>query len=421
MSLVNQMLKDLAKRQKKPLKPEIVLSGLQPSFNLHKSDQKKVTWRLFLIFILLLSLLLTVLFPGKIINLFHRKVLPIPDSVLVSKEHASLNDEAIMPLPTPHPAILTAITFQLQHDMTFLRFLLTENVLYRVSTDDYFRHLIIILDNAHLSAESPILNYKNSALTNIKMMNQADGSLKIILTLQPGAELKHVNLMQSNQMPELQLDLFYAGINPDNHFKNKSENMASIKQLIVNTNDESLYQKALNTAAEGEIEEASSQLRSLIDRTPHYHKAREALIGLLLQEGGTAQANKILQAGLRLAPDHIPFIALQAKLLLDNGKYHEAYQLLKQNKPPINHYPDYYGLLAVIYQHQGRALQAAELYRSLVQIQTAQSKWWVGLGVALESLGKKSSALVAYSQAEKYNKNLSPELRAYVEDKLLIS
>jgi MSHA biogenesis protein MshN len=57
------------------------------------------------------------------------------------------------------------------------------------------------------------------------------------------------------------------------------------------------------------------------------------------------------------------------------------------------------------------------LYKQLITLQSMNGKWWLGFGVALESMGKHEQALEAYVNADAAG-GLTPELKAYISTQL---
>jgi tetratricopeptide (TPR) repeat protein len=314
-------------------------------------------------------------------------------------------------------AIMTGIVLQTQADTTFLRFLLNNNVLYRINADVEKNILVIVLEHTKLLTSLPSINYANSSIQHISMTNEENGDLKIIIKLEEGALLQHLSFSETSKLPEFQID-----INRQNLFipakKMEAQDIASptVKKVVVDMGVEQEYQRALNLASTGEVYQAIEILTPFVKKNPTYNPARQTLVTLLLQENEQAKAEKIVDMGLIMQPSYLAFVELKARILVEKNKVPEALALLGRISPPIVEHPDYYAFLAALYQRQGQAKFAAKLYEQLLTLYPNKGAWWVGLAIAFDSLGKHADAKEAYARAD--NQSLNPELKAYVETEL---
>lgn len=82
-------------------------------------------------------------------------------------------------------------------------------------------------------------------------------------------------------------------------------------------------------------------------------------------------------------------------------------------------YPDFYGTLAAALQSVGRVLEAGSLYRSLIQVDPNDGRYWLGYAIALEHNNKANQAIAAYIRASQ-NPDSEPTVRDYAENRLKI-
>ena len=61
--------------------------------------------------------------------------------------------------------------------------------------------------------------------------------------------------------------------------------------------------------------------------------------------------------------------------------------------------PAYFALLAAYYRKQGHHQDAASLYRQLTRLRPDNGVWWIGLGLSLEALAQPAAAAEAYRKA----------------------
>ena len=74
-------------------------------------------------------------------------------------------------------------------------------------------------------------------------------------------------------------------------------------------------------------------------------------------------------------------------------------------------------LRALAYQRLGQHEQALSLYRSLLQRDTANARYWLGLGLSLEQMDQPQAAASAYRRARELG-GLSARLQAFVRQRL---
>lgn len=364
MSLINQMLKDLDKRTK----PKVDAHTHHILSNLSYSEEESFHFFKKIIFcsVILLLIIFFVYVRQHFLHTHPRvtaqrtiytSFVPSSPSLL---ETSNENNSTLLPKPEEVVRV-TGITLQAEKEMTFLRFLVDQNVAYRVNSFPLQNKIVILLEHTELSAGMPALNYLKSGLKQVDVKTSGHKGLKIILTLKPGAEMKRLDLVTTQHESEFQIDLFYPGSNPLPVTTQRTTKLTeampidNIKRPVVDTSSIEFYR-----------------------------------------------------------------VELKAKSLVNQGKVSQALDLLQSVSPPIEQYPDYHAFIAALYQRQGLPAMAAELYKRLLVLNPDKGAWWVGLGIALESLGHMQQAQNAYIHAENAG-NLNPELRAYIQSKMQVS
>lgn len=427
MSVINQMLKDLEKRTRHSPESKVILTGLG-----HAQPDKSnfsLNWKM-TVPILLLILLSLFIVLKKVIGLS-----PAPHQTLANHVTKAVspviqlkkNNERIMPakeLLTPiNPTALTGIVLETHQNGADLRFMLSQTVLYRLDFDEKNKKIMIHLEHAYSVPGIPPIDRLNSLIKRMEMTNQSNGELEIAIVLQDGVEMKRVELNQQDHYPELELELFQqSGATGDSklpmsqvRFGGNGER--SVKQLVVDGAANEAYKKAMEALSAGEEEQAKLLLTDLVDTYPEYVAACETLIKLLLRHGDNKEAENVLLMGLKHQPHYLPFIELRARMLADANKNKEALVLLQSDSPKLNDHPDYYGLMAVLYQRVGEFMMSAKLYEQLLKMNGNKAVWWIGLGIALESLDRRNEALQAYTKAAESD-GLTPELNAFVSGRI---
>ena len=175
--------------------------------------------------------------------------------------------------------------------------------------------------------------------------------------------------------------------------------------------------KALESIQEGNDQRAIDLLTLILTEFPTSIEARENLAILYLSNNDASNAYEVLDEGLRREPHNLHLIVIKARLLAEQGSNQAALSLLKKYNPDMNSNPDYYGLLAAIFETLGRTNEAGSLYKALVGIEPSNGQYWLGLGVVLEHKHMHQQAIEAYRRATE-STNIQPTIRAYAENRL---
>lgn len=420
MSLINEMLRDLEKRNRGS--KQATHDNIIALHAMSSSHAKKY-------YVAIAVLLLLIVF-SVLLLVFHKKTktVVLPQSVATAKPQPV----AEVVVPEKKAAIadtnMTGVSLQMHQDMTYLKFMVTQPVLYHVNSHAETNEVEIILEHTHLVNPLPEINYALSGIEKITASNDKDGNLQIVLQLNPTASLQRLGMVQE-KTTEFQLDIQYKNYeNPSAKVIEKAEALASAaasastsassdKPVVVEDLKLNQYQYALDLAGIGKKEEAIQILRNVVNHFPDYLDAQESLISLLQQQGQFEASRSILEKGLLTHPDYLPFIELKAHLLVDDHKIEQAVRLLEDEAPPLAEDPEYHALLAALYQKKGQPLVAANLYKQLLEVQSNNAMWWLGLAVALDTGGQHTQAVDAYVRADTIG-GLKPELMAYIETRL---
>ncbi len=178
-----------------------------------------------------------------------------------------------------------------------------------------------------------------------------------------------------------------------------------------------LYEEAQQALDNGDDEAAIAALKQLLIRKTDYVEARELLATVLLTDNNVEDADDVVNVGLKRMPHYAPFTNIKARILMSQGQISKAIDELNQAAPELRNSPDYYALLAALYQQSEKFILAAQLYHQLVQLDPVNAVWWMGLGIALESAEKNNAALEAFQHATK-GQGLSATAKAYVQQQI---
>lgn len=415
MSIINQMLKDLARRSKPCPDSSVLLSGLAISENIQPL-KNKFQYRSIIMGIVMISILVFVInnshFFKKNSNLFIENFSESQPAEYKSSQASEIDTSGLF----LDPAKLLTMTAQVENEMTGVRFLLNKSPLYQVRSYQNDQ-LIIVLENTKMDTSVPI-NVVNSAIKSMKVLQQGNGNVQINFKLKQGAQLNHLGINAVGQFYEFQIDFSYKKDMVDifdNPFS-KEHKILTIKKISHDGSINEEYMKAIELAKQGHESKAIVLLSNLLEKSPNFHSARKTLALFLLKQGNITKAKKIINVGLQQKPESPSYIQLEAQVLVAEKKIKEALNLLQSSTPPLEQNPDYYSFIAALYQQDNRPKQAEKLYERLINLRPTNSIWWMGLGIACESSNQNTKALAAYQRAN--TKQLSPELKVYVETRI---
>lgn len=177
------------------------------------------------------------------------------------------------------------------------------------------------------------------------------------------------------------------------------------------------YRKAMNAFRRGATQEALTGLRGTLLVDARHAQARQALLSVLVEGQNWLEAMAAAEEGLRLDPAQTGWAMILARLQVDHRGIAEAVDTLARHARYAERNPDYLGLQAALLQRAGRPHDAIERYQVALAQRPGESRWWFGLGNALESDKRPQEAREAYLKARDTG-NLSQELAAALEQRL---
>lgn len=179
----------------------------------------------------------------------------------------------------------------------------------------------------------------------------------------------------------------------------KREAGAISKVLVISPEqrDEQMVDAAEALVDKGDRQDAKTQLMGFIDKYDTDVKSRALLVSLLMQDGHMVSANALLTDDKVAESSHLR--RLKAHWLTQNGQTDEAVALLNSARPAIEADPEYHVLLAALYQQQGFSSEAVAAYAELISYNPDVADWWAGMAIALDSSQQYPSAKRAYQKA----------------------
>lgn len=135
------------------------------------------------------------------------------------------------------------------------------------------------------------------------------------------------------------------------------------------------------------------------------------------QEGHYTALERVFTEGLNQNPNNSYLAQTLVKVYLEQNKKTATLKLLNGLNVAAISDPELLGFMGMIYQQLMKYKKAESLYRSALKLDSTESKWWMGLGLALESQGKWEMAKEAYSKAIAEG-NVMDTLRTFVDQKI---
>lgn len=391
MSLINKMLQDIENRRSKDNGQE---EAVMSSLNVTKSGghSRHLSHSFWLLLVLCLAVLISVFgFLHAHAQKTNIQKVSTSHANQPTQSNAKAKDNLDLSQLNGAPAVLQNMIVVPESNQSVVQLTLTQQAHYQLQVSDNHQKLELVLANTSLSKTLPVIQPDN-IITSVdtSVVNKA---LHITIQVTQGSEVASLSY---NEAKPTVLSLVMT--NPS-ALQQQGTLQKSVIPMSPNEIAMSDYQKALQLASNGQVNAATSLLEQALIIKHDLVQPREALIIILLQQRHIDEANQYIADGLKQMPNYIPYLELKARALMLQGSNKEALYVLQQQSPLLNDYPNYYALMAVLQQRVGNASKAVQLYSQLVAAQSNDSRWWLGLGYALESDSRPNAAVEAYRRA----------------------
>lgn len=190
-----------------------------------------------------------------------------------------------------------------------------------------------------------------------------------------------------------------------------------IKQVTVQQQANNEFRKASGLMQQGRINEAIAGYEAALQFDAGHDDARQAMVGLLLENKHNADAERVLQDGLKHNPRHGGFAMLLARLQVERNELALALETLQKTLPYAEQQADYQAFTAALLQRQGRHHEAISHYQVALQLSPNSGVWLMGLGISLQAVQRNEEARGIFKRAIE-SRGLSAELQAFVEQRL---
>ncbi|MGY5452035.1 tetratricopeptide repeat protein [Agarivorans sp. MS3-6] len=133
----------------------------------------------------------------------------------------------------------------------------------------------------------------------------------------------------------------------------------------------------------------------------HYaHEVREQLAALQFGRGDVSAAVNLLEEGVQLNRSRGSFRLMLARIFVQQDNLPQAVFYLESAQPDVAGNIDYYAMLAGLAQRLDKQELALSAYQTLVKHEPSRARWWLGYAIANDKLTQYQEALAAYRQAE---------------------
>lgn len=155
---------------------------------------------------------------------------------------------------------------------------------------------------------------------------------------------------------------------------------------------EEFYRQGLRSYRRGLYQQAQRQLERSLELAPDHAAARNLLARSYMASGQDRQAEQVLENDQDEDANR-----LKAQIYLKQGRDEQAERVL--DDVPAAEEPTDLGVRAALKQRQGRYQESEQLYRRALKSQPGESRWWLGLAIALEASERYQEAIDAYRRA----------------------
>lgn len=193
--------------------------------------------------------------------------------------------------------------------------------------------------------------------------------------------------------------------------------LASGKTTSTTQQSDNLYRQSVMLLQRGQVDEAQKVLRKSLALNVYNLKARQALVGLLLDNNDAKEASEWLKDGLSLSPMQSIFSMALARLQLESGDSKDARDTLEAGLSYADEEANYHAFYAALLQRDEQHKVAIQHYLIALQADPGTPTWLVGIGISLQAEGEFNDATAAYQRARD-TARLTPQLTQFLDSRL---
>jgi MSHA biogenesis protein MshN len=181
---------------------------------------------------------------------------------------------------------------------------------------------------------------------------------------------------------------------------------------------EKLLLKAENAETEGQLSQARDTYSQVLTLLPTQAEARKKLAALHYGQGELLQALGLMNQGIALAPNQWEWYLLKAKIQQAQGDAKSALTTLSLVPNESLWAKDKWAAQGDIGQKIADYALAETAYLSLSELESHKGLWWMGLGYAQDSQQNYQQAVQSYQRALTAS-GLSQSAQEYIKNRLV--
>ncbi|RPA64596.1 tetratricopeptide repeat protein [Shewanella frigidimarina] len=178
------------------------------------------------------------------------------------------------------------------------------------------------------------------------------------------------------------------------------------------------YRKAMDAEQAQRLDDAAGYYLEAIILQPSLHKARKQLVEIYFAQNNPTTAMRLLESGISMFPQQWEFYVILSQIQTAIKAYDEALTTVAMIPDSSSWARDKWIAQTDLAQNSKNFALAEEAYRNLLVSESTQSRWWMGLGYALDSQQKYPQAAQAYRSALSYE-GLSTSAMTFIEQRLV--
>lgn len=189
------------------------------------------------------------------------------------------------------------------------------------------------------------------------------------------------------------------------------------RQVTTQERAEVEYRNGVAAYKQGHTAEAAAQFKAALREEPRHLAARQTLLSMQAEQGQWQEVQSILRQGLDLMPEQVSWAMALARIQVENGKLQDAWETLQRHMVHADRNAEYQGFAGVLLQRMQKPREAIYHYHVALQLKPAESRWWLGLGLALEADNRTAEAREAFQRARSTT-GLTPQMAEVIDRKL---
>lgn len=159
---------------------------------------------------------------------------------------------------------------------------------------------------------------------------------------------------------------------------------------------EALIEEARIARAEGRLEEAAQRFEQALVAAPDHRRALIEAGVLSLELGRPEEAINRIREARKRAPRDADLAMVHARLVASTGELAQAIQILERSAQTLTEAPEVHALAAALLHQSGDHARAIDRYETLLRRYPGEARWWMGLGISFEAVGRDDEALDVY-------------------------